>query len=159
MWNKPEADIFRDIAVAMKIPEYKIITESKSTNTGENVKLSYEVMKERNILPKKIILVQKPYMLRRTYATFMKQWPGDVNDITVCVTAPPIGLSEYACSDTGDLDDVINIMLGDLKRIELYPNKGFQIVQEIPDHIWNAYYQLCQMLGRNPDEKTYFQKR
>jgi hypothetical protein len=33
-------------------------------------------------------------------------------------------------------------MVGDLQRIRLYPDKGFQIPQEIPGEIWNAYEQL-----------------
>ena len=30
-------------------------------------------------------------------------------------------------------------VVGDLQRIRLYPEKGFQIRQEIPDDVWAAY--------------------
>ncbi len=33
-------------------------------------------------------------------------------------------------------------MVGDLQRIKEYPKLGFQIVQEIPDEVWNAYEKL-----------------
>jgi len=33
-------------------------------------------------------------------------------------------------------------MVGDLQRIKVYPARGFQIEQEIPDHVWHAYEQL-----------------
>ncbi len=33
-------------------------------------------------------------------------------------------------------------MIGDLQRIKLYPQKGFQIYQEIPPDIWDAYENL-----------------
>jgi hypothetical protein len=36
-------------------------------------------------------------------------------------------------------DDVIGIMVGDLQRIRLYPERGFQIAQEIPEDVWSAY--------------------
>jgi hypothetical protein len=37
---------------------------------------------------------------------------------------------------------VISIMVGDLQRIRLYPAMGFQIEQEIPADVWNAFEQL-----------------
>jgi hypothetical protein len=36
----------------------------------------------------------------------------------------------------------ISIMVGDLQRIRLYPAKGFQIHQDIPDDVWTAYEEL-----------------
>ncbi len=36
-------------------------------------------------------------------------------------------------------------MVGDLQRIKLYPAKGFQVYQEIPPEIWNAYERLIQL--------------
>jgi hypothetical protein len=33
-------------------------------------------------------------------------------------------------------------MVGDLQRIRLYPEKGYQIFQEIPDDVWAAYEEL-----------------
>jgi hypothetical protein len=35
-------------------------------------------------------------------------------------------------------------MLGDLQRIKLYPEKGFQIYQEIPEDIWESYEKLTK---------------
>jgi hypothetical protein len=37
---------------------------------------------------------------------------------------------------------VIDMMVGDLQRIKIYPEKGFQIPQEIPDGVWTAYEKL-----------------
>ena len=33
-------------------------------------------------------------------------------------------------------------MVGDLQRIRIYPEKGFQIPQDIPDEVWAAYERL-----------------
>lgn len=33
-------------------------------------------------------------------------------------------------------------MVGDLQRIKLYAEKGFQIPQDIPDEVWRAYNYL-----------------
>ncbi|MDQ6845497.1 MAG: YdcF family protein, partial [Bacteroidota bacterium] len=83
------------------------------------------------------IVVQKPYMERRSYATFKKHWPQK----HLLVTSPQIPFDEYATSDI-PLEKVINIMTGDLQRIRLYPAKGFQIYQEIPAEVWRAYEKL-----------------
>ena len=82
---------------------------------------------------RRIILVQKPYMLRRAYATFKKVWP----EKDVIVTAPQLSFEEYP-NNFFSKDEVINIMVGDTQRINVYPHKGYQIEQEIPEDVWNA---------------------
>jgi hypothetical protein len=42
-----------------------------------------------------MILVQKPYMERRTYATFAKQWKVNGEAIDIKVTSPQLSLKEY----------------------------------------------------------------
>ena len=42
------------------------------------------------------------------------------------------------------MDDVVSIMVGDLQRIKLYPGRGFQIEQEIPDEVWAAFEVLVR---------------
>jgi hypothetical protein len=39
-------------------------------------------------------------------------------------------------------DEVISIMVGDLQRVKIYPEKGFQIAQEIPEDVWRAFEEL-----------------
>ena len=34
------------------------------------------------------------------------------------------------------------LMVGDLQRIRIYPAKGFQIPQEIPEDVWSAFEKL-----------------
>jgi hypothetical protein len=36
-------------------------------------------------------------------------------------------------------------MVGDLQRIKIYPEKGFQIPQEIPSDVWDAFEQLVEL--------------
>ena len=36
-------------------------------------------------------------------------------------------------------------MVGDLQRIQVYPEKGFQIFQEIPDEVLEAYQKLVKL--------------
>ena len=121
----------------MGVSEDKIVIENKSSNTGENILFTKKLLAKQNIDPQKIILVQKPYMERRAYATFKKVWP----EKDAIVTSPQISFEDYPNKEIPE-DDVINIMVGDLQRIRVYPEKGFQIQQEIPADVWSAYKQL-----------------
>ena len=137
MWTEPEANRFADIAIQKGVPAGAILIENKSTNTGENILFTARLLKEKELNPDSFIVVQKPYMERRSYATFKKHWP----DKKVIVTSPQLSLEEYATEEI-PLERVINIMTGDLQRIKYYPAKGFQIYQEIPPTVWHAYEQL-----------------
>ncbi|MCX7746809.1 MAG: YdcF family protein [Clostridia bacterium] len=139
-WERAEAEIFAEIAVNMGVPKDKILIENKSTNTGENVIFSKSILAEAGIFPKKVIAVQKPYMERRTYATFKNFWP----ELEVLVTSPLLSFWDYP-NETISMDAVIHIMVGDLQRIMEYPQKGYQISQEVPDDIYDAYQKLVKM--------------
>jgi uncharacterized SAM-binding protein YcdF (DUF218 family) len=138
VWSEPEADQFAKIAISLGVPREKILVENKSTNTGENVLFTKRLLAARTLDPQKFVVVQKPYMERRSYATFRKLWP----EKDVIVTSPRISLDGYLSRyshETLSSDDVISIMVGDLQRIRLYPARGFQIPQDIPDDVWEAY--------------------
>ena len=131
-----EADYFGDIARKMGVSDNALILERKAKNTGENIQFVYELLKERKIPVDSMMLLQKPYALRRSYATFMKQWPG--KDIDIVAVGPDVSFEEYI-SDDQPRELVMNLMVGDLQRIKEYPAKGFQIEQEIPGEVWTAY--------------------
>jgi uncharacterized SAM-binding protein YcdF (DUF218 family) len=141
MWKEPEANLFAAIAVAMGVPAAGILIENESTNTGENVRFTRRLLGERAVSVRKLIVVQKPYMERRSYATFKKVWP----EPELIVTSPRVSLDDYLrhySNDALSIDEVISIMVGDLQRIRVYPGKGFQIAQQIPDDVWEAYEAL-----------------
>ena len=143
LWADPEANRFARIAIGMGVPEESILIENRSTNTGENVQFTREMLASKGLDPASFILVQKPYMERRTFATFCKVWPGK----PVVVTSPRLSLDEYLgrySHESLTKEDVIGIMVGDLQRIREYPALGFQIPQDIPDDVWEAYGELVR---------------
>jgi uncharacterized SAM-binding protein YcdF (DUF218 family) len=143
LWQEPEADLFARIAIDRGVPRDRVLIENKSTNTGENVLFTKRLLEQHGIGVQKLMVVQKPYMERRSYATFKKVWPAP----ELVVTSPRASLDEYLARYSNDalsVDDVISIMVGDLQRIRLYPEKGFQIRQDIPDDVWEAYEALVK---------------
>jgi len=141
LWTDSEADQFARRARELGVPEESILIENQSTNTGENIRFTRQLLTDHGINPEKLILVQKPYMERRSFATFQKLWP----EMDVVVTSPQVSfttyLNDYAAKELS-AHEVISIMVGDLQRIKLYPAKGFQIHQPIPQDVWSAYEEL-----------------
>lgn len=145
IWKIPEAQKFREIAISRGVPKENILIECNSTNTGENISNTWDLLKKKCLNINSFILVDKPYKERRAYATFNKQWPVSVK---IIVTSPQYTFEEY-CEfyKTGNITihDFISIMVGDLQRIDLYGKKGFQTIQEIPMEVWEAYNKLIEM--------------
>jgi uncharacterized SAM-binding protein YcdF (DUF218 family) len=141
LWTEPEAVRFSRIAVEAGVPRENILLEDKSTNTGDNIRFTRALLDELGMDLQRFIVVQKPYMERRSYATFQKLWP----EKEVIVTSPQTTfedyLENYRHSSLSE-EDVVGIMVGDLQRIRIYPAKGFQIEQEIPRETWAAYDEL-----------------
>jgi uncharacterized SAM-binding protein YcdF (DUF218 family) len=141
LWSEPEADQFAAVARRMGVPAEGILVENRSTNTGENVLFTKRLLAERRVDPRSFILVQKPYMERRAYATFKKFWP----EKEAVVTSPQFSFDEYLKDHSNRAlpeDEIVSIMVGDLQRIRLYPEKGYQIPQHIPEDVWAAYEEL-----------------
>lgn len=137
LWDEPEAVKFSTIARERGVPESAMLIEKESTNTGENIRLTRRLLEKERIDPQSFIVVHKPYMERRAYATFKQVWPQK----DAIMTSPRLSFAEYPTEEITK-DDVINIMVGDLQRIRVYPDRGFQIPQDIPDEVWSAYEEL-----------------
>jgi uncharacterized SAM-binding protein YcdF (DUF218 family) len=141
MWTEPEADRFAAVAEGMGVPRASILIENRSTNTGENIMFTRQMLAERGLDPQSFIVVQKPYMERRSFATFRKLWP----EKRLVVTSPRVTLDEYLdrySNEALSTADVVSIMVGDLQRVKLYGENGFQIPQEIPADVWEAFEAL-----------------
>jgi len=139
MWTRSEAEVFADIAVGLGVPRDRILIEGRSTNTGENVDFSRQLLAEEGLQPRTAIAVQKPYMERRTLATFQQRWP----ELEVAVTSPRIAFDAYPTLDIRK-DDVIHIMVGDLQRLIVYGRKGWSISQDVPAEVMEAYERLVE---------------
>jgi uncharacterized SAM-binding protein YcdF (DUF218 family) len=138
-FQSSEAETFGDIAVSRGVPREAILLETRSTNTGDNITFSRELLAAHGIHPLRAIVVQKPYMERRAYATTQRRWPG----LDVRVTSPPISFDNYPTSDLPK-DLVISVIVGDVQRMRVYAERGFQIPQPIPDDVWTAWRELVR---------------
>jgi uncharacterized SAM-binding protein YcdF (DUF218 family) len=133
----PEGERFRQIAIEHGVKPEVILVENSASNTGENILLTKRLFLEKQIPVKSGILVTKPYATRRLLAAAQKQWP----EISWSVSAPDLMFEEYATEKVPE-HRMIELMVGDLQRIKLYADQGFQMPQEIPAPVWKAYEDL-----------------
>ena len=77
-WDRTEAEIFseRVQSIITKVldsayaSQLRMFVECEARNSGQNVAFSKNIIQEANLRSDKLIIVQKPYMERRTYSTF-----------------------------------------------------------------------------------------
>lgn len=143
LWTASEAERFAAIAAAEGVPEERIILENKSTNSAENLLLTPKILAERGIPARKIIAVHKPYMELRLWAAMQVYWPG----VDAVYTSPQVTLEEHiAHAEAIGMTEkgVIETIVGDIQRMELYAVKGYQAPVEIPADVRAAFNELVR---------------
>jgi uncharacterized SAM-binding protein YcdF (DUF218 family) len=134
-----EAVHYREHAIELGVPDSAILVEPKATNTGDNIDFTRALLQEHGALDsvRSIMLISRPYQQRRSYAIARKRWP----TVDVICSSLPLPLDEYIES-IGDVDRVINMLVGDTQRIWVYPTKGWAVEQEVPADVQAAYSRL-----------------
>ncbi|MBS9992361.1 YdcF family protein [Vibrio alginolyticus] len=144
LFEKSEAETFAEIAKLSGVPSEAILLETKSTNSGENVRFTEQRLKEEGKQCSSFILVQKPFMERRAIATFEKQWQSPYTQLQVSSAALPF--FEYINEDM-PLMMVLEALMEDFSRVKSYPEKGFQTEQNIPQQVESSYQALLERFG------------
>jgi uncharacterized SAM-binding protein YcdF (DUF218 family) len=134
-----EAYHYREHAIDLGVPEAVILVEPHARNTGENINLSRSVFAQADVKPDSLMLISKPYMERRAYATCRQVWP----EAEVVCASEPLTFEDYVAS-IGDIKLVIDMLVGDLQRVIEYPRLGFAIEQDVPDNVCKAYDRLLR---------------
>ena len=144
LFTETEAERFARIAETHGVPRERIVLEDRSSNSAENLLFTPRVLEQQGITAKKIIAVHKPYMERRLLAAMGVYWPG----VSAVITSPRVTLEEHlahAASVGMSEKRVLDTIVGDLQRMKVYAQKGYQIPQEIPEEVWGAFVNLCKM--------------
>ena len=143
IWSKSEAERFAAIAISEGVPEERIILENKSTNSAENLLFTPKVLAEAGVKAEKIIAVHKPYMERRLWAAMQVYWP----NVQAVYTSPQVTVEEHIAHAEKigmTRKGVIETIVGDVQRMELYAEKGYQAPVEIPNEVRAAFDALVK---------------
>lgn len=139
-WGTSEARFFAGIAAGLGVPQSAMLLEEEATNTGENVTHARALLDREGIAVDQAILVTKPYMARRAVATATKQWPQPA----WLVSTAAVSYRDYAAADPAE-ERTIELMVGDLQRLKVYAERGFQSPVDIPPPVWHAYERLVAL--------------
>lgn len=145
IWGETEAENLSKRALELGVPEAAVLVEGKSTNTGENISLSKKLLAEKDLLSDRLIMVERPYRQLRIRAALEVQWP----ETSFLMASPELTYREYCewYGTTGPIskESFISLLVGDLQRIIVYGEKGFQSPQHIPDDVMEAYRTLIEL--------------
>jgi uncharacterized SAM-binding protein YcdF (DUF218 family) len=134
-----EAVHYRERALELGVPSSAVLVEPRACNTGENIRFSRQVLEEAGVKVSSVLLISKPYEERRAYATACKLWP----EVEFVSASTPMTLEEYVDS-IQDARLVIDMLVGALQRLLIYPEQGFMISQPVPPDVLEAYERLCR---------------
>ena len=135
LWNKTEAEKFAEIAMQRGVPRNAIYLEKESTNTGDNFKFSRKIIQQNKLDISSFIVVCKPYGERRAYAAFKKVMP----EYDVIIHSENISCEEYYERNGREW---IDVLVGDIQRMKLFFEKGWQVRTDVPQNVWRAYQLL-----------------
>lgn len=138
-WATSEAAKFAERAVQRNVPIDKVIIEDRSTNIPENIRLSLDALASTGLPASRIIIVTLPFAEKRIIALCQKQFP----EIQAEITSPDVRYEEFFNKFINRCE-AINMIVGEIDRLEKFPAKGFIVEQEIPKEILHAYHLLAE---------------
>ncbi|MBO0467520.1 YdcF family protein [Enterococcus plantarum] len=135
------------------------LTETTSTNSGENARFSLNKMKKEGLRPKSVLLLEDPILQRRIKATFEKEWQETKASFTNYVPVIPyiksiedkIIFEENQLNGLWTKDYFLSLVLGEIPRLRNddngYGPKGMNYIGsvEIPKKVSKSYDKLCQV--------------
>ena len=131
-----------------------IFLENKSTNTGDNFRFSLKIIEENNLKADKILIVHNKMSERRTLSAAK----AILKDRTISITSPDMSFDEFITKlenrEDEEVKNIISVIVGDIQRIIIFPQLGWQIENDVPTEVINSY----QFLKQQGFDKYIFNK-
>ena len=139
LFDKPEAVVFKNIAVQKGVKDLDIKIESNSTNTFDNFRFTKKMIDESKVSVKSIIIVTKPYMEKRAYLMAKEIF----HNTNLTVTSPDIEFSNYP-NQILTKEFVINMLVGEIQRLIIYASHSEIEKVNMPKDILQNYNYLIE---------------
>jgi len=111
------------------------LVEDRSTNTGENVRNSQELLAKEGLhfgeQIRTVLLVANPFRQRRVWLTCKLLMP----NVTLYNCPPPTTYAQEIALFQAKNQNLAEQLPGEVKRIQEYPQRGFIAPSEVPDEI------------------------
>lgn len=132
-WIEDEAIVYKNKLIELGVPSKSIIIDPISRNSLDEADDSIYLLRQNNIILRKIIIVDRPIHQRREYATFA----GLHDNLKIkFINCPADESVEYT-------QDFINRIVAEMDRLNIYALQGTLRKQYIPLSVKKAY-QLLQ---------------
>lgn len=138
----PEADVWRETLRRShpQIPDTAVILENRSSNTGENIRCTAELLAAQH--PelafgrglRSVVIVASPSRLRRVWLT-MRHLAPDSNAVR---QLPPVDFDEEYALYASNGVDYLSHLAGELDRLVEYPRRGWIAAEPLPAAIATA---------------------
>lgn len=128
--TETEAARYSKVLLAEGVPGDKLLSEDRASNTGENIEFAKRLLEGKNISAATAIAVTTPVLSRRHKATLLKLWP-EVDWVVSTPSAPTV--DERMAQDKPE--HFIEMIVGEVDRLQSYPSKGFMGAIEIPKDV------------------------
>lgn len=150
-----EAEIMRELFLAVCSRQLELLLEKESTNTGENARFSFELFQSKR--PNNFWLVQDPLLQMRSHYTFSKEWRLPLNAIQPLFFERPILLTFHSqphfknaeMDSWWQPDYFLSLVIGEIRRLNDdsfgYGPKGANFIPhvDVPETVL-ASYQRCK---------------
>jgi len=138
-----ESQAFKKFILSRNIPEEVIYMEENSTNTGENITEGLKLLKNNSLFPRTICIVTHAPHMRRALAVAKAQ------DSSIEWLPCPDGCVPPQV-DSATFRKELEELVGEVSRLEKYPELGFFEKQNIPDSIFASKKIIEQWLALPP---------
>lgn len=145
IFDKPESMIYKEIAILNGVLEEDILIEDKSTNTGDNFRFAKDILNRNKIKHDKILIVHKPFSERRTISSAKAILKNSKLIITSLDTTFEKTLEQLKSHKYEKIVDIISTIVGDVQRMIIYPQFGWQVECDVPEEVISAYRYLKDM--------------
>lgn len=130
--QEPEAVVLCRVVEKLGVLREDITLETAATNTGENIRFGIQKLIEAGIEAQTVILVNRPFMMRRIVATFKKEFP----DIETIACPSDYSLEEYIqWMDEKVPGRAAQRLIAEVNRLIDYPKQGFMVEVDVPETI------------------------
>lgn len=145
VFAKPEAQVFKELAIQEGVPSEKIEMETKSQNTGDNFRFSNKLIETKKIKADSILVVCSRRDQKRMYGSAKKH----LAKSKIYITSPEISFEQYITDleQATSIDKInnISVLVGDIQRMIIFPQFGWQIEEKVPEEVISAYQELKKL--------------
>lgn len=132
--KKSSVDMYLDIMKKMQIPAKAVATIKSGNKSNEKIQDLRKELFGKGLNIKSAIVIHLPFTERNNLLLFKKYWP----ELEIHMASPGIKFENYF-TDEENMEEIINIMVGNILEIKTSTKVEKKNIQKVPPKVWEAY--------------------